>query len=140
MPNSVLLSEDHLLSRLDPGEVTTREDYVRTARRLRQALEPHVEDLLRHNLNVVLDFQADTPTARAWMRSLFEGAGAEHQLHYVMASDDTCKERLRCRSEAALHEYHVSEAEFDLFTSYFVRQEPTKVSTSSALIRLPGMR
>lgn len=122
----VILSEDHLLSRLYPGEVTTIEDYVRVAGRLRSAIETHVEELLRQGIDVVLDFQANTPAARAWMRRLFEGAGAEHQLHYIVASNEACKKRLRRRNEDARHEYQVSEAEFDLFTSHFVAPAGTE--------------
>jgi predicted kinase len=119
-PSTVVVSEDQLLARLFPGEITTLEDYVRSARRLRDAIGPHVVNLLRAGVSVVLDFQANTPAARAWMRGLFEAAEAPHALHHLDASDEACKRRLRVRNAAGTHDYQVSEAEYDLFTSHFV--------------------
>jgi predicted kinase len=119
-PGTVLLSEDYLLSRLYPGEILTLDDYVRCAGRLKEAIAPTIADLLRAGLSVVLDFQANTPRARSWMRGLFEEAEAAHQLHWLGASDETCKARLHARNAAGTHDYVVSDAEFDLFTSHFV--------------------
>jgi predicted kinase len=123
-PGTVLLSEDQLLSRLYPGEILTLEDYVRSARRLREAVAPLVQDLLRQGLDVVLDFQANTPAGRHWFRSLFESAGASHQLHWLRAADATCKARLTARNAEGRHEYQVSDAEFELFNSHIVPPTP----------------
>ena len=119
-PGTVLLSEDHLLSHLYPGEIVTIDDYVRCAVRLRKAIGPHVQNLLRAGVSVVLDFQANTPGTRAWMRGLFEEADAHHQLHWLCASDETCRARLHERNAAGTHEYQVSDADFDLFNSRIV--------------------
>lgn len=119
-PGTVLLSEDQLLVRLYPGEIASLEDYVRCAGRLRRAIGPLVEALLRAGVSVVLDFQANTPSARAWMRQLFEDAGAAHELHYLCVADAVCRTRLRARNAAGTHAYRASDAEFDLFTSHFV--------------------
>ena len=120
LPDTLLISEDQLLTRLYPGEILTLDDYRRCAMRLREAIGPLITRLLRAGMSVILDFQANTPTARAWMRGLFEAANAHHELHVLPTSDDLCKERLHARNAAGSHEYHVSEAEFDLFTSFFV--------------------
>jgi predicted kinase len=117
-PRTILLSEDELLSRLYPGEIVTIEDYARAATRLRVAIGPYVEKLLIMGLDVVLDFQANTPTARAWFRSVFDRAGAAHELHLLEVSDEVCKSRLVERNASGNHQYHVSEADFDLFNSY----------------------
>jgi predicted kinase len=119
-PGTILLSEDRLLADLYPGEIETLPDYVRCAGRLRAAIAPHIEALLRAGLSVVLDFQANTLATRGWSRSLFEGAGADHQLHYLRMDDETCKARLRARNAAGTHDYAASDADYDLFTSYFV--------------------
>src|SRR5262245_12265453 len=119
-PPAVLISEDELLSRLYPGEIVTIEDYARAATRLRVAIGPHVEKLLIMGLDVVLDFQANTPTSRAWFRSVFERAGAAHELHVLEVSDPICKARLAERNASGNHQYHVSDADFDLFNSYVV--------------------
>lgn len=125
-PQTVLIGEDLLLSRLYPGEIATIDDYVRAATRLRNAIGPHLEKLLRTGLNIVLDFQANTPVARAWIRSVVERAGADHVLHYLDVSDEVCKSRLAKRNATGAHEYQVSEADFELFNSYVVPPASTE--------------
>lgn len=119
-PATVLLSEDHWLSRLYPHELASLADYVRCSARLRDAMGSHIETLLRAGLSVVLDFPANTVANRLWMRSIFEGAGAAHQLHFLDLPDDLCRARLGRRNASGAHEYVVSDAEFDAFTRHFV--------------------
>lgn len=119
----MLISEDHFLATLYPGEIGTLDDYVRSVGRLRSALAPHIARLLERGMSVVLDFQANTPAARSWMRGIFEAAGANHRLHYLEASDMLCKSRLAARNATGAHQYQVSEADYDLFTSHFVAPE-----------------
>jgi predicted kinase len=52
-------------------------------RKAREAIGPHIVRLLSKDISVVLDFQANTKNARAWMRSLFEKAGAKHRMHHL---------------------------------------------------------
>ena len=54
------------------------------------------------------------------MRTLFEEAGAAHRLHYLDVADDVCRERLRTRNAAGTHDFTVTDAQFALFTQYFV--------------------
>lgn len=119
-PDTVLIGEDGLLARLYPGEIATIADYARCAGRLREAIAPHIQALLRAGISVVLDFQMNTLATRAWGRSLFEGAETAHVLHYLRLSDEVCKARLNARNAAGTHEYAASDAEYDLFTSHFV--------------------
>ena len=119
-PATILLREDDWLSTLWPGEVASLEDYARCAASLRAIIGPHVADLLRAGLSVVLDFPANTLASRAWMRTIIDEAGAAHTLHWLNFDDETCKARLRERNAAGAHAYAASEAEFDLFTRYFV--------------------
>lgn len=116
----ILLSEDHFLSRLYPGEIRTLDDYARSAARLREAIEPYIQEMLRDGIDVVLDFQGNTPHWRAWMRSLITSSGSDHLLHYLRATDAVCRARLDARNAAGAHQYLVSNSDFDLFTSYFV--------------------
>jgi hypothetical protein len=67
-----------------------------------------------------LDFHANTRASRAWMRGVYEQAGANHQLHFLDVPDDVCRERLRRRNAAGMHEYVVSDEVFDQITSHFV--------------------
>lgn len=120
----VLISEDFWLSRLYPGEIATLDDYVRCSGRLKAAMGPHVEALLRDGLSVVLDFAGNTLQQRAWLRSLFEATGAAHRLHYLDTPDVVCKTRLRQRNLAGDHEFAPSDDDFELITSYFVPPTP----------------
>jgi predicted kinase len=123
-PATLLISQDHWMSLLFPTENRTIEDFARLSARLRTAMGPHVVDILRQDVSVVLDFPANTPKWRSWMRSLITEANVAHELHVLDVSDAICKERLRQRNESGEHPYQVSETTYDLFMSYFVLPAP----------------
>ncbi len=60
------------------------------------------------------------------MRSLITRANVAHELHLVDVPDTICKQRLRERNASGKHPFQVSEAEYDLFTSYFVPPAPSE--------------
>jgi predicted kinase len=120
MPSTIVISEDFWLSRLFGSEMKDIADYVRCSRRLREVIGPHVIELLRLGVSVVLDFPANTLAARSWMKTLFEEAEADHCLHVLDVPDDVCKARLRSRNAVGAHDFAASDAEFDLITSYLV--------------------
>ena len=107
-------------SLLFPTENRTIEDFVRLSARLRAAMGPHIVDILRQDLSVVLDFPANTVILRSWMRSLISEAGVAHELHVLDVPDTICKHRLRQRNADGEHPYEVSEETFEIFTSYFI--------------------
>lgn len=118
--SAVLLVQDEFLGRLFPGEITDIPGFVKYSARLRDALAPHVSALLVHGISVVLDFPGNTRVQRAWFRQLFEAAAAEHELHYVDASDSLCKRQLRDRSrDLPPGSAWTSDAEFEAITAYF---------------------
>jgi len=119
-PATLLISEDHWTSTLYPVELRTIEDYSRLSGRLRAAMTPHIVDILRQDLSVVLDFAANTRRQRSWMRSLIDTADVPHELHHVDVPDDLCKQRLRQRNVGGEHQFQVSDAEFEQFTAHFV--------------------
>jgi len=123
-PATLLITMDHWMSILFPTENNTIEDFARLSARLRAAMGPHVVDILRQDLSVVLDFPANTVSWRRWMRSLITEANVAHELHVLEASDAVCKARLRERNESGDHQYQVDEATYDLFMSYFVPPTP----------------
>src|ERR1700738_5041114 len=86
-PATLLISEDHWTSHLFAGDLKTIEDYGRLSARLRAAMGPHIVDILRHGLSVVLDFPANTVKNRDWMRSLIAAAQVAHELHLLDISD-----------------------------------------------------
>jgi predicted kinase len=119
-PETLLITQDHWMSHLFPAEVRSIDEFARFSARLRAAMGPHVVDILGQGLSVVLDFPANTITFRKWMRSLIDAAGVAHELHWLDVPDAVCRERLRRRNASGEHAYQVSEADYDLFTSYFV--------------------
>ena len=68
--SAILLSEDNWLSRLYPDQIKSVTDYVRLSRQIREVLGPLVIDMLNTGVTVVLDFPANTPEDRRWLRSL----------------------------------------------------------------------
>jgi predicted kinase len=121
---SLLISEDHWNSNLFSSDLRTIEDYRRYSARLRAAMGPHIVEILQHGLSVVLDFPANTAGNRNWMRSLITQANVAHELHLLDVPDTICKQRLRKRNAGGEHPFQVSEAEYDLFTSYFAPPGP----------------
>lgn len=72
--SALLLSEDHWLVTLYPGEIHSVADYLRCAQRLRGVLGPLVIDTLKVGVAVVLDFPANTVADRQWLRALADQA------------------------------------------------------------------
>ena len=97
LPAVVICEDEWRLRLLDP--IVSMDDHVKASERLRRALTPHVVQLLRVGHNVVLDVGANNvPHGRAWVRTLFELAGAEHVLHHLPADDATCAARVQQRN------------------------------------------
>ena len=125
-PATLLVSEDHWMSNLFAGDLKTIEDYGRFSARLRAAMAPHIVDVLQQGLSVVLDFPANTVGNRIWMRSLIAQSGVAHELHWLDVPDTICKQRLLERNASGEHPFQASEADYDLFTSYFVPPEASE--------------
>ena len=118
--NAVLFVQDEFLSTLYPGEIRDIPDFVKYSARVRDALSLHIQGLLSRGVSVVLDFPGNTRAQRQWFRELFEGAGVEHELHFVDVPNDLCKLQLRQRSEALpAGSPWTTDAEFDAITAYF---------------------
>ena len=121
---TVVISEDRWVEELYPAEVKSLPDYFLRSARLRATLKPHIVDLLRAGVSVVLDFHANTVASRLWMRTLFEEGRASHQLHFLDVPDEVCRARMHTRSAARADDYALSDAEFDHVTSFFVPPDP----------------
>jgi len=119
-PATLLITMDDWMSVLYPTENRTIEDFARLSARLREAMGPHVVDILRRDLSVVLDFPANTVKWRTWMRSIISVANVAHELHVLDLPDSICKMRVRQRNTSGEHQYQVDEATYNLFMSYFV--------------------
>jgi predicted kinase len=125
-PATLLISEDHWTSHLFAGDLRTIDDYGRFSARLRAAIGPYIVAILQRGLSIVLDFPANTVGYRNWMRSLITQANVAHELHLLDVPETICKQRLRERNEGGEHPFQVSEAEYDLFRSYFVPPGPSE--------------
>jgi len=118
---AVMLSQDELVERLFPGEIVDIPSYKEYSARLNSAIGPHVCALLSLGNSVVLDFPGNTRSQRAWFRELFEQAGADHELHFIDASDALCKRQLKERSkDLPPGTPWTSEAEFDMIMAHFL--------------------
>ena len=131
-PNTIVIAEDDWLSTLYGPDMSTLRDYARFSARLEAAMAPHIIALLQAGANVVMDFQANTPARRAWMRHLIDSAGVPHQLHYLDTPHAVCKARLKTRNAAGTHAFAVTEAEFDQVATHFV---PPSAAEGFTIIR-----
>ena len=127
---TLMISEDRWIDQLYRPELRTLADFFERCDRLRATLTPHIVDLLRADVSVVLDFHANTVGSRRWMRAMFEEAGAYHQLHLLDVPDEICRARMHARKAAGGD--GVSDAEFDHVTSFFV---PPAASEGFNIIR-----
>jgi len=126
-PATLLISQDHWMSNLfSDDDLKTIDDFARLSARLRAAMGPHIVDVLQQGLSIVLDFPANTVSNRNWMRALTTRANVAHELHLLDVPDTICKQRLRERNAGGEHPFQVSEAEYDLFTNYFVPPGPNE--------------
>ena len=90
------------------------------AQRAKTVVGPLVIDLLAAGQNVVLDFPANTRTSRAWFRSLYESAGADHVLHYVDVPDGVCLQRIDKRNtDRPEGSHHLTQEDFVYISSFF---------------------
>lgn len=136
-PEAVLIGEDRWTSALFREEMSDVADYVRISARLRAAMGPHVTELLRAGVDVVLDFPGNTRAARALWREAARQAGARILLHWIDAPDKLCRDRLERRNAAGEHEFAgVTSEQFDLITRYF---EAPEDSEGLIIVREPAL-
>lgn len=119
----VLISEDDWLAALFGDQMSSPRDYLRCADKLRAALAPHVAQLLRAGVSVVLDCPANTVHSRVWLRALLRETGADHQMHVLAPPDALCLARLAARNAAQTHPFAVTEAQFHQFAQHFAPPE-----------------
>lgn len=116
---AILMSEDALLHGLWPGEIETLDDYRVRSERLATTLWPHVADLLRRGVPVVLDFPGATRGQRRRYRNLISRAECDHVLHHVATPRETCRARLEARNASGAHPFAPTLEAFDLFATFF---------------------
>ncbi len=123
--NAILFCEDQWLARLFGGAASL-EEYIERRGRIRNLLIEHVPAILQAGHSVVFDFGGNTVRDRAWVRMMFEKASARHELHYILADEQVCKQRIAERNltkPEGIYWGDVSEELFDAVNKYF--QPPT---------------
>ncbi len=119
--DAVLIGEDHCLSTLYANTIHTFDDYRVYAKRLRELLTPHCVQLLKRGINVVLDFPANTPNCRQWLKNIIQEGDARHVLHYLTTSKQDCWQRLLERNETQnTNASPIAVNEFDVINGYFI--------------------
>jgi predicted kinase len=97
LPAVVFCEDEYVAATGEP--IVTIEQFIERSRRLRERLiAPMAIQVLRLGVSVVFDFAGNTAAHRAWARSVFEAAGADHLLHVLDVSADECKRRVRQRN------------------------------------------
>ena len=127
---ALLVAQDPWMAQLYPAELRTIEDYL--SARLRAAMTPHLVDLLRAGLSLVLDWPANTVASRRWMRGLAETGGATARLHWLDVPDRQCLARLDARNAGGEHEFNVTHGEFAELARYF---EPPREDEGLPIVR-----
>jgi predicted kinase len=118
---AILFCEDEWMARLE-GPIENLEQYLAAARKIRSVIAPLAVDLLKLGTSVVFDFAGNAVADRRWVRSIFESSGADHQLHYIPATDETCKARVRQRNATqpdGLFFGNVTDQQVDEVNKYF---------------------
>jgi predicted kinase len=95
--SKIVISEDDWLSVLYPDEISNFDDFLVRHARLLELIKPHVQNILRSGVSVVMDFPANTIDSRKWFLGIANEVGADHQAVYLKASDSLCLERLAMR-------------------------------------------
>jgi predicted kinase len=123
---AIVFCEDEWIATLG-FVVRSLEDYVAASSRCRAVIATLVPDLLRHGVSVVFDFAGNTVRGRAWVRSLFEAAGADHALHWIDASDAECLDGIHRRNlerPAGIYWGDVSDELFHAVNPHIVPPSP----------------
>lgn len=117
---AVLICEDVWLQRLFPVEIADFNDYLKYSERLKSVVAPHARELLVSGVSVVLDFPANVPSVRLWIRGIFDAANAAHVLHFVDTPNDVCIAQMQKRNvERPEGSVQTSIEQFEHITSFF---------------------
>lgn len=97
-------------------------------------------DLLALGVSVVFDFGANTVADRAWVRSVFERAGAEHARHVldVDIDDDECRRRVRARTVEKPEGRYFGDVSDELIARVLPHIAPTHPPEGLRLVRHDG--
>lgn len=96
--NAILLSEDEMLEQFYPNQIKTFDDYLTYSNRIKPFVKNHVQNLLRADTSVVMDFPGNTQKQRKWLSNIASEINVSHKLIYLNIPDETCLQRLKQRN------------------------------------------
>ena len=121
---ALVFVEDEWVAQVAGKPIESIAEFRDVGRRVRALIEPLAEQALRLGVNVVFDFAANTVGDRAWVRGIFERAGAEHVLHVLDVEVEECRRRVHARNRErppGVWFGDVSDALFEAVLPYIVR-------------------
>ena len=121
---ALVFIEDEWIAQVMTTPVASIEEFREIGGRVRALIAPIAERVLRLGVDVVFDFAANTVSDRAWVRGIFERAGAEHVLHVIDAAIEVCRARVQQRNRdrpAGVYFGEVSDALFEAVVPRIVR-------------------
>jgi predicted kinase len=136
---AVVFVEDEWFATLG-FQIRSIDDLRAAMARCRAIIGPLATRLLQLGVNVVFDFGGNTPAHRAWVRGVFEAAGADHVLHVIEASDAQCLANIHRRNDeqpAGAYYGPVSDEMFHMVTPYCTTPAPDEGFTVAVR---PGYR
>lgn len=92
--DGILISEDDMLSNLYPNKISTVEDYKQHADLIKPLVESFAQQMLKKGITVILDFPANTPKQRSWLRGISDQVAADHRCYFIDAPDARCIRQL----------------------------------------------
>jgi predicted kinase len=123
---AIVFCEDEWIATLG-FEVRTLDDYLAASGRIRKLIAVMVPEILRQGVSVVFDFAGNTVRGRAWVRNLFEAAGAEHVLHWIDLPDEECLDNIHQRNDEkppGVYWGNVSDELFHAVNPHFAAPSP----------------
>jgi predicted kinase len=130
---AILICEDQWLVHLFDGAATLQE-YIERRGRIRRLLVEHVPAMLAAGHSVVFDFGGNTIGDRAWVRSVFESAGARHELHYIVADESLCLSRIHERNRTRPAGIYWGDVSDELVAAVNVYFQPPTIEEGFTLV------
>ncbi len=121
---ALVFIEDEWVAQVVTKPIESIAEFREIGRRVRALIGPLAEQALRLGINVVFDFAANTAADRAWVRGVFERAGADHRLWLLDVPVEECRRRVHARNRdkpAGVWFGEVSDALFDAVVPHIVR-------------------
>ena len=121
---AVVFCEDEWLATLAIEPITSLQQYVDAAARIRRLIAPLATRLLALGVSVVFDFAGNTPAHRAWVKAIADAANADHLLHVLDVPADECRRRLHDRNATRPDGLYFGDVSDELFDAVVQRIVP----------------